>query len=193
MSNNYIYICYYLWNIMNKTKRSKNVKNKTKKRIYNEEDFNSNNGFLTTIWGPAIWHFLHIISFNYPVNPTEEHKKHYLQFMLNLKYILPCKKCRENLIKNYKQLPITLKDMKNRYTFSLYVYNLHELINKMLHKKSNLSYEDVRQRYEHFRARNCNDMMNKELGCSKPLYGKKTKCILKIVPQHRKCETFQMT
>ena len=175
-----------------KTKRNKNIKNKTKKNIYNETDFNSNNGFLTAIWGPAIWHFLHIISFNYPVEPTEENKKHYLKFMLDLKYILPCKKCRENLKKNYNQLPITMKDMKNRYTFSLYVYNLHELINKMLHKKSNLSYEDIRQRYEHFRARNCNEMTNTEIGCSKPLYGKKTKCILKIVPQNKKCKTFQM-
>ena len=178
--------------MMNKTKRMRNIKNKTKKNIYEEKDFNSNNGFLTTIWGPAIWHFLHIISFNYPVNPSEENKKNYLNFMINLKNILPCKKCRENLIKNYKELPITMKNMKNRYTFSLYVYNLHELINKMLHKKSNLSYEDVRQRYEHFRARNCNDMMNKEIGCSKPQYGKKTKCIIKIVPQNKKCNTFQM-
>jgi len=176
----------------NKTKRNKNIKNKTKKNIFTEEHFNSNNGFLTAIWGPPLWHFLHIISFNYPINPTEENKKQYLKFMLDLKYILPCKKCRENLKKNYKELPITMKDMKNRYTFSLYVYNLHELINNMLHKKSNLSYEVVRQRYEHFRARNCNEMTNTEIGCSKPLYGKKTKCILKIVPQNKKCKTFQM-
>jgi hypothetical protein len=176
----------------NKTKRNKNIKNKTKKNIFTEDDFNSNNGFLTAIWGPPLWHFLHIISFNYPINPTEENKKQYLKFMLDLKYILPCKKCRENLKKNYKELPITMKDMKNRYTFSLYVYNLHELINNMLHKKSNLSYEVVRERYEHFRARNCNEMTNTEIGCSKPLYGKKTKCILKIVPQNKKCKTFQM-
>ena len=176
----------------NKTKRNKNIKNKTKKNIFTEDEFNSNNGFLTAIWGPPLWHFLHIISFNYPINPTEENKKQYLKFMLDLKYILPCKKCRENLKKNYKELPITMKDMKNRYTFSLYVYNLHELINNMLHKKSNLSYEVVRERYEHFRARNCNEMTNTEIGCSKPLYGKKTKCILKIVPQNKKCKTFQM-
>ena len=42
--------------------------------------------------------------------------------------------------------------MKNRETFSKYVYNLHEHINKMLKKKSNLTYDDVRVRYEHFRA-----------------------------------------
>ena len=43
--------------------------------------------------------------------------------------------------------------MKNRETFSKFVYNLHEHINGMLGKSSGLSYEDVRERYEHFRAR----------------------------------------
>jgi hypothetical protein len=43
--------------------------------------------------------------------------------------------------------------MKNRESFSRYVYELHELVNKMLNKKSGLKYCDVRERYEHFRAR----------------------------------------
>jgi len=43
--------------------------------------------------------------------------------------------------------------MESRDTFSKYVYDLHEHINKMLGKISNLSFEDVRERYEHFRAR----------------------------------------
>ena len=46
-----------------------------------------------------------------------------------------------------------MKTMKSRETFSKYIYNLHELINTMLNKKSNLSYDDVRERYENFRAR----------------------------------------
>jgi hypothetical protein len=74
-----------------------------------------------------------------------------------------------------------MKDMKNRYTFSLYVYNLHELINKMLHKKSNLTYENVRDKYEHYRAKNCNTTRTTEIGCSKALHGKKKKCIIKII------------
>ena len=89
--------------------------------------------------------------------------------------------------------------MKNRETFSRYMYQLHELVNKMLGKKSGLSYEQVRERYEHFRAR-CNKgkiirktiKKKKENGCIEPLYGKKSKCIIKIVPQDTKCETFQM-
>jgi hypothetical protein len=92
--------------------------------------------------------------------------------------------------------------MKNRYAFSYYIYRLHEHINKMLGKKSGLSYCDVRERYEHFRAR-CTEekpkmfnfrktLKKKEKGCTEPLYGKKAKCIIKIVPQEEKCSTFQM-
>jgi hypothetical protein len=87
-----------------------------------------------------------------------------------------------------------MKDMENRETFSRYIYNLHELINKMLCKKSHLSYDDVRERYEHFRARcSVKKIKVKEKGCTESLYkGEKSKCIIKIVPQSKKCNTFQM-
>ena len=58
-----------------------------------------------------------------------------------------------NLKTNLKQMPLTMEQMKSRETFSRYIYELHELVNKMLKKKSNLSYCDVRERYEHFRSR----------------------------------------
>lgn len=174
--------------------------NKTKKnsQLFTIKNYNSNDGFLTTIWGPAIWHFLHTLSFNYPVNPNNNDKKHYRDFILNLENVLPCGKCRQNLIKNFKHLPLTNKNMESRATFSRYIYNLHELINKMLHKKSNLTYENVKDRYEHFRAR-CAPKKNKtikrqkkENGCVEPLVGEKSKCILNIVPQKTKCETFNV-
>ena len=97
--------------------------------------------------------------------------------------------------------------MKNRETFSRYVYDLHELINKMLNKKSGLTYDDVRERYENFRSRCTNENIKliklkrviqktrknkKEKGCTEPLYGKKSKCVIKIIPQEEKQETFQM-
>ena len=109
-----------------------------------------------------------------------------------------------NLVKNFKKLPLRQINMKNRDTFSRYVYNLHELINKMLKKKSGLKYCDVRDRYEHFRSRCTIDKPNlfnyknkslknkKEKGCTKPLYGKKSKCIISIVPQETKCKTFKI-
>jgi Erv1 / Alr family len=189
--------------ISTKTIRS-NKTTKFKEKTYNQDDYLSGDGMLTTVWGPSVWMFLHTMSFNYPVEPTEEDKKHYRDFVLSLIYVLPCKYCRMNLVKNFKQLPLTMSDMKNRETFSRYIYELHELVNRMLQKKSNLTYDDVRERYEHFRARCTLDLTEKkkvvknktrrtkERGCTEPLYGKKSKCVLKIVPQDNKTETFQM-
>ena len=89
--------------------------------------------------------------------------------------------------------------MKNRETFSRYIYKLHEIINKMLGKKSGLTYCDVRERYEHFRARCIKEKkfkfkktQKKEKGCTDPLYGKKAKCIMKIVPYDQKCKTLDI-
>lgn len=187
---------------------SKTKKNKTKK-IYTSKDFKSGDGMLTSVWGPSLWHYLHIMSFNYPVKPSQEQKEKHREFILNLQYTLPCRYCRENLKRNLKQLPLSCNALKNRENFSRWVYKLHELINKMLGKKSGLTYKQVRERYEHFRSRctldkdkekktkkvkKCkkNKTRKKEKGCTKPLYGKKSKCVIKIVPQETKCKTFQM-
>jgi len=176
-----------------------NKESNEKTSIFTEKEYNSNDGFLTKIWGVHFWTVLHTMSFNYPVVPTEEDKKQYRDFILSLKYVLPCGKCRKNLVRNFKKLPITMKDMENRETFSKYVYNLHELINKMLCKKSHLSYEDVRERYEHFRSR-CRkkrktikkSVKKIEKGCTEPVYGEKSKTIIRIVPEKKKCETFEI-
>jgi len=72
-----------------------------------------------------------------------------------------------------------------------------------------LTYCDVRERYEHFRSR-CTDENKLKLfslskmkktqktqktrhkGCTEPLYGKKSKCVIKIVPQDQRVASFQM-
>lgn len=187
------------------------LSNKVRNRTFKKKDYHSGDGMLTTVWGPSMWHFMHTMSFNYPVHPSDEDKKHYHEFMLNLQYILPCKYCRQNLTKNYKAFPLRSSDMASRDSFSRYVYKLHEMVNKLLKKKSGLSYCDVRERYEHFRSR-CTaekpklfdikefkekEKKNKtvkkgEKGCTEPLYGKKSKCIIKIVPQEEKCKTMQI-
>jgi len=189
---------------MTKTRKNRNINNKTKKRVFTKKDYNSGDGMLTTVWGPPMWHFLHTMSFNYPVNPTQEDKNHYKDFIYNLRYVLPCKYCRMNLTSNLKKKPLQMCHMESRETFSRYIYELHELVNKMLKKKSKLSYCDVRERYEHFRSR-CTEekptifkfkktttQKKKEKGCTEPLYGKKSKCVINIVPQEDKGATFQM-
>jgi len=166
---------------------------KTRKlKTYTPKDYQSGDGMLTAVWGPSLWHFLHTMSFNYPVQPTQEQKKQYRNFIFSLEHILPCKYCRINLNKNFKAVPLKYSDMKDRENFSKYVYRLHEHINTMLNKKSGLSYQDVKERYEHFRARCVTETPKIEKGCTESLYGKKSKCIIQIVPQEKDCQTFQM-
>lgn len=192
---------------MAKTRKNKAKNNKTKKhRVFKKKDFYSGDGMVTKIWGPVAWTLLHTISFNYPINPTLEQKHQYRDFILSLQNVLPCGTCRKNLVTNFKQLPLTMSEMDSRDTFSRYIYNLHELVNKMLKKKSDLTYCDVRERYEHFRSRCSGEKPKlfphfvkngletdvKEKGCTEPLYGKKSKCIIKIVPQEERGQSMQI-
>lgn len=183
-------------------------KTRKNKKVYNKENFSSGDGMLTTVWGPPLWHFLHVMSFNYPVKPTNKDKKYYRDFICSMRHILPCKYCRDNLIKNLKVLPLKESELKNRESFSRWVFKLHELVNTMLGKKSGLKYCDIRERYEHFRSRCTQDQKvvttkelkkhlkktnrNKEKGCTEPLYGEKSQCVLKIVPQNKKLKSLQI-
>ena len=85
-------------------------------------------------------------------------------------------------------MPLTDKDLKDRDSFSRYVYKLHETVNRLLGKKSGLTFCEVRDRYDNFRSR-CTEtkpktfdytklkktIKKKEKGCTEPLYGKNQK------------------
>ena len=189
--------------------RKKNIKKKHHTQIYSKQDYNSNDGMLTSVWGPPAWHFLHTISFNYPAHPSKSQKKQYKTFFMGLENVLPCGHCRKNFRKNITQLPLNDDVLKNRCNFSKWVFELHELINTMLGKKSGLNYEQIRERYEHFRSRctldeaiekvRTNKKKNKtkktsrqEKGCTKALYGKKSKCVMQIVPNDSKIKSLSI-
>jgi len=151
----------------------------------------SNSGMVTNIWGPPLWTYLHTISFYYPWEPTEKQKDdYYLQVKL-LASTLPCKICRDNYKRNIKKRHIKLSKatFKNRYTFSKWVYDMHNEINKHLGKPITMSYDDVQRRYDSFRA-NCKKTTKKK-GCTVPKKGyMKKKMMMRIVPRNKKCETF---
>lgn len=134
--------------------RSRSKRDRSRSRSpFTMKDYRSGDGMITRIWGPTMWHFLHTMSFNYPVHPSCEDKKNYRDFILNLQNTLPCKYCRQNLTKNLSEMPLRLGvEMESRDSFSRYIYRLHERVNKMLGKESGLSFSDVRDRYEHFRS-----------------------------------------
>ena len=86
-----------------RTKKKRKIKKNKTSKVYDNEDFQSGDGMLTSVWGPSLWHYLHTMSFNYPVNPSKQDKICYKKFIYNLKTVLPCKYCRINLkkFKNY--------------------------------------------------------------------------------------------
>jgi hypothetical protein len=184
----------------------KKTQKRNNKPVFSDPDFASNDGFLTTVWGPPMWHFLHTMSFNYPVHPSAADKRNYGAFIRGLQHVLPCKYCRVNLKTNLKNHPLRACHLASREAFSKYVYELHEIVNRLLGKTSGLAYCDVRERYEHFRARCTDDpkprmiqpqnknktTKRKEKGCTEPLYGKYSKCVLKIVPQDVQTETLSI-
>ena len=188
---------------------------------FTTRDFQSADGFLTSVWGPSLWMTLHTISLNYPCKPTQTQRKQYKAFFDSLQHVLPCGKCRENLRDNLIDTHYGDHVFVNRDSLSKWVHALHCNVNKMLGKRNNISYGTMRQTYEHFRAR-CNvvtgskqkqkcteaaaitaakTMMGggkrtkrnksqlkkrqgKHGGCTQPLSGVKSRCVLQIVPAH---------
>ena len=61
-----------------KLKSKKNTRKTKKKTNFSKREMNSNNGMLTTVWGPSLWHYLHILSFNFPLKPTKIQKQKHL-------------------------------------------------------------------------------------------------------------------
>ena len=154
---------------------------------FTSSDYSSGSGMITSIWGPSMWHFLHTMSFNYPVKPTKAEKDHYENYMKSLQHVLPCRYCRENYVKNLKSAGWKRGVLKNRDTFSRFVYRLHNEVNKQLGKRNDLSYEAVRDRYEGYRSRCLSTAelekivkKRKEGGCVHPMYGESRRSIITI-------------
>lgn len=163
-----------------------------KKSVFNKENYQSKNGMSTSVFGPIIWFNLHLISFNYPIKPTQIEKKNYKNWFLSHQYILPCVYCRNNFKQNLNKAKFNDKVFTNRDTFSLFIYNLHNIVNNMLGKNVFITYEDVRDKYENFRSR-CSESERtkvlketekkvKEKNCDSSLYGIKSKSVIKIIP-----------
>ena len=123
------------------------------KSVFNKDDFNSGDGMMTHVWGPSLWMSIHTMSFNYPVKPSAQDKKHYMNFIYSLEHVLPCRYCRENYKKNLVDTKFSLDKMKSRTIFSRYIYDLHNHINKMLGKKIKIPFSEIQATYENFRAR----------------------------------------
>ena len=130
---------------------------KTKDKSKSETiiDSSKTNGLITKIWGPHFWEVLHYVSFGYPLEPTEQHKKDYKDFYVSVKNVLPCKYCREsysNFILEEEKTKLQDTDLLNRDSLTRWVYKLHERVNEKIGMDYKVSYDDVYYKYENIRA-----------------------------------------
>ena len=98
------------------------------------------------IWGPFMWFILHIISFNYPENPTPFDKQSYRDFFNSLKHVIPCKECKKHYTKNIQEHPIT-PHLDNKKHLIEWLIKIHNLVNISLNKKIYTT-EEVLKTYE---------------------------------------------
>ena len=98
-------------------------------------------------WGPPLWNSLHIITFDYPIEPRDVDKQNYQIFFHSLKNILPCEQCRQHYAKMIEEtLPIEAA-LKSRDSLTRWLVNVHNLVNKRLGKPI-VSYDSVKEKYE---------------------------------------------
>ncbi|XP_077969928.1 FAD-linked sulfhydryl oxidase ALR-like [Styela clava] len=81
--------------------------------------------------GRNSWSFLHTMAAYYPKKPTDEQKKSMTQFMDIFAQFYPCKDCAKDLRKSLKNSRPAVQD---RYTFSNWMCQIHNEVNKKLGK-----------------------------------------------------------
>ena len=162
---------------------------------------NSANGLRTFVWGPPAWIFLHSVTFGYPQDPDAFDKKHnyprgstkkrYHQFFKDIKWILPCKICRDNYEKNLKAIPIE-PHLKSRKALTRWLWRFHHRVNCHLKKRcKKVPFSKVECLYESCRAK-CKHLTKKEkkikgskTGCVVPVGNKKMTCKVKIIQEKK--------
>lgn len=112
------------------------------------------NGLSTKRWGPGAWILLHSAAQRYPKNPTEDDKRCFKAFYTNLKYTLPCGKCKESYTKFLRILPID-HFLGTREHLIFWIYTIHNFVNfKLIGQGQEVAeiptLEEVYMKYEKF-------------------------------------------
>jgi hypothetical protein len=115
---------------------------------------NLGNGLITKIWGPHFWISMHSTAYCYPLNPSDSDKDNYYNYYKVIGDVLPCFYCRQSY-KEFIEVGITKLDktiFESRDNLTKWVYYMHEAVNKKLGVDYGISYEDVSNRYNSYRA-----------------------------------------
>lgn len=148
--------------------------------------YDSPDGMRSSLFS-VVWMFLGMIGRNFPVQPTNQDKINYHEYLTALGNVLPCRACRENFKKNLITSGYDPEvHLQSRQAFSRFINHLHNTVNMMLGKPT-VSYYEHRDFYEALRAK-CtpskqdNGYENGCLGSMHPNDPRAT-CIVSILPE----------
>lgn len=107
------------------------------------------------IWGKYVWVSIHIIALGYPDKPSNEDKKNYKEYFLNLWKVLPCYKCSINYLRHLEELPIDNALVDNMSLFK-WTVDIHNIVNKETGKRE-MPFEEALELYIKLAQGNGND------------------------------------
>lgn len=87
------------------------------------------------VWGESAWNLIHLIAYEYPLNPSPDDQLHHFNFYSNLQYILPCSVCRAHYSEYIKKQPLSDYALSSRSALLRWTIDLHNAVNKRLGKK----------------------------------------------------------
>lgn len=105
----------------------------------------SKNGFVSTSWGPALWHLIHTFSFRSDTDLNVFH-----EWFLLLVYTLPCGACRRNFKSNLKSAGYnactSFASLENSAKF---LWKFHNVVNLCLGKRRshNITFRQAQKKY----------------------------------------------
>ena len=87
------------------------------------------------IWGKYAWNFLHQVTMAYPDYPTPEDKQRYYDFLSQLRYVLPCGKCRKNYADHLRTYPLTEYVLSSKNNLIKWGIDMHNIVNHYTGKR----------------------------------------------------------
>jgi hypothetical protein len=87
-----------------------------------------------SIWGPQFWYIMHVVSFEYPENPSEYDKRAYYMFYQSIGDILPCDDCKKHYKHFFNIFPIQTH-LDSRSNLIKWVVQIHNFVNEQTNKQ----------------------------------------------------------
>lgn len=160
-----MYVVFSFFSYTNNTTQV-SLKFRLKIKVNMDAVYNDRNGFISSVWGPGAWMFIHMVALNYPLEPTSLDRQRYRSWFESLGHVLPCGACRRNFrasLDAARYSPDT--DFRSRAALFYLTYRLHNAIRIRQGKDTDLTFEQALKQYERFRATDCSAVGANEASC----------------------------